>query len=249
MSGQSFEKGLRVLETVARAEGAMSLGEISAACGLGKSNAHQFLSTLVEHGYLRQNGQRGRYEPTFKLWELGAKIIGRLDLDAVARAPMQRLSVATGESVTLAILDNNETLYIAKVDGKHDVRTHPDIGRRRPAYCVSSGKALLAFQSPEVIDAVSRNLKAYTDCTITSADELRAQLADVRSHGYAFNRGEWTTRVRGVAAPIRGARDHVVAAVGISAPAERLHMDALKQLVPQVAACAREISLALGYQG
>jgi DNA-binding IclR family transcriptional regulator len=248
MSGKSFGKGLRVIEALAASDQPMTLGELAAQCQLGKSNAHQFLTALVRHNYVRQAGARGQYELTFKIWEMGAKIVNRLDLGRVARDFMKQLSVATGESISLAIFDNYETLYIDKVDGLHDVRTNPNIGRRRPAYCVSSGKTLLAFQEPDVIERVCSDLKRFTDQTIQTPVELTAQLAEIRNAGYAFNRGEWTEHIRGVAAPIWNATGNVIAAVGISAPAERMPIKALQHLAPKVMECGRDISCALGGQ-
>jgi len=248
MSGKSFGKGLSIIEALAASDDPMTLGEIAARCQLGKSNTHQFLTALVERNYVRQSGPRGQYELTFKVWEMGAKIVNRLDLGRVARDPMRKLSIATGESISLAILDKLEALYIDKIDGQHDVRTHPNIGRRRPAYCVSSGKVLLAFQPADVVNKVCSSLQSFTDQTVNTAEDLQAQLAEIRESGYAFNRGEWTVRVRGVAAPIRDATGNVIAAVGISVPAERLPIKALQDLAPKVVECGREISCALGFR-
>jgi len=246
MSGKSFGKGLRIIEALAASDQPMMLAEIAARCQLGRSNAHQFLMALVEQNYVRQTDVRGQYELTFKIWELGARIVNRLDLGRVAHEFMEKLSAATGESISLAVLDNCETLYIDKVDGLQDVRTHFNIGRRRPAYCVSSGKALLAFQAPDVIEKVCADLKKFTDLTVQTPDDLKVQLAEIRRAGYAFNRGEWTERVRGVAAPIWDATGTVIAAVGISLPAERLPREALQHLAPKVMKCGCDISRALG---
>jgi IclR family transcriptional regulator, KDG regulon repressor len=248
MSGKSFGKGLSILDALAASNDPMTLGEIAARCQLGKSNTHQFLTALVERNYVRQSGPRGHYELTFKVWEMGAKIVNRLDLGRVARDPMRKLSIATGESVSLAILDKFEVLYIDKMDGQHDVRTHPNIGRRRPAYCVASGKALLAFQSADVIDKACSNMQSFTDQTVSTVEALQAQLAEIRESGYAFNRGEWTARIRGVSAPIRDATGKVIAAVGISMPTERLPIRAVQDLAPKVVECGQEISCALGFR-
>jgi IclR family KDG regulon transcriptional repressor len=248
MSGKSFSKGLSIIDALAASNDPMTLGEIAARCQLGKSNTHQFLTALVEHNYVRQSGPRGHYELTFKVWEIGAKIVNRLDLGRVARDPMRKLSITTGESVSLAILDKFEVLYIDKMDGLHDVRTHPTIGRRRAAYCVASGKVLLAFQSADVIEKACSNMQSFTDQTVTTIEALQAQLAEIRESGYAFNRGEWTARIRGVSAPIRDASGKVIAAVGISMPTERLPIRALQDLAPNVVECGQEISRALGFR-
>jgi DNA-binding IclR family transcriptional regulator len=91
-------------------------------------------------------------------------------------------------------------------------------------------------------------MQSFTDQTVSTVEALQAQLAEIRESGYAFNRGEWTARIRGVSPPIRDATGKVIAAVGISMPAERLPIRAVQDLAPKVVECGQEISCALGFR-
>jgi DNA-binding IclR family transcriptional regulator len=114
---------------------------------------------------------------------------------------------------------------------------------------VATGKALLAYASAAVVDAVARELRSHTANTITGPAELRAELKRVREAGYAINRGEWREGVCGVAAPIRDGRGSVIAAIGISGPVDRLKSRVAKQFAPAVVEVARSISSRLGWTG
>jgi DNA-binding IclR family transcriptional regulator len=184
---------------------------------------------------------------TLKIWQLGARVVARSDLPSAAREPIQRLSNATKETVQLAVFDDGEAVYVYKVDGTHDVRTHTDVGRRRPAHCVAAGKVMLAYMSEGTVDTACAHLEKFTKDTITNPKKLRAELQEIREVGFAVNRGEWTPMVRGLAAPVRDSRGEVIAAVNLSVPAERLPEAEIKRLAPKVIQTAESISLALGY--
>lgn len=246
-SNTTFVNGLALLEAMARAGEPCGVSELARQLQLTKSNVHRLLQTLNERGYVRNLGATGRYEVTLKLWELGVDVLDKLDVKAVALGHMEDLAQRSGETVHLSILDRGEVVYIDKVDSPQPVRAYSKVGGRAPAYCVATGKALLAHALPAVLDSVAKNLRRYTPDTITDAKVLRAELARVQEAGYAINRGEWRAGVCGLAAPIRDARGAVIAAIGISGPIERMKARILKQRAPAVIEAARSISLGLGW--
>lgn len=245
----TFVKGLQVMEALATQPNLSGVTDLARHLGLTKSNAHRLLQTLVACGYVRNLEQSGKYELTLKVWELGAAVVGRIDLKTVALEYMERLCQLSGETVHLSVLEGTEVIYLDKVDSPHPVRAYSRVGGRAPAYCVATGKALLAHASATLVDEISLELKPYTPFTLTTPNELRAELERVRETGYAVNRGEWRDGVCGVAAPIWNASGHVCAAVGVSGPADRFKPRSLKQLAPTVVSVAQQISGRLGYRG
>ena len=243
----TFAKGLQVIEALAAQPNLSGVTELARHLGLTKSNAHRLLQTLVACGYVRNLEQSGKYELTLKLWELGAAVVGRLDLKTVAAEYMEHLCQLTGETVHLSVLEGTEVIYLDKVDSPHPVRAYSRVGGRAPAYCVATGKALLAYAPAVLIDQISLELKPYTQHTIGTPNELRSELERQRQLGYAVNRGEWRDGVCGIAAPIWSADGHACAAIGLSGPAERLKPRSLKQLAPTVMNVARQISARLGH--
>jgi IclR family KDG regulon transcriptional repressor len=126
------------------------------------------------------------------------------------------------------------------------VRAYSSIGGRAPAYCVASGKALLAYQE-EALAHLPEVLQVHTSRTIPSLDLLRRELEQVRIQGFAINRGEWREGVCGLAAIVHDAMGRPGAAIGISGPADRLNPAALRRYSDVVVDVARSLSRTLGY--
>ena len=240
---KTLAKGLRLIETLARLGHPVGVTEAANAVGLQKSNAHRLLRSLAELGYVRQIADTGRYELTLRLWEMGSRVIARLDIAAEATPAMRKLATLTKETVHLSLLEGDEVVYVHKIDSPHPVRAYSAIGGRAPAHCVATGKALLAFQPPDAGDD-TKVRKSFTAATITEPAQLRRELERIRKLGHAINRGEWREGVFGVAAPILDASGRAVAAIGLSGPQDRFRPKAMKAWTPLVMAAARDLSRA-----
>lgn len=235
-------KGLRLLEELARSDRALGITELSERLGLNKSNVHRMLQSLVELRYVHQDDESSAYRASLRLWEIGVAVLSHFDIRRLAEPFMQRLLQETRETVHLSILDEDEVVYIHKIESPEPVRAYTRIGGRASAWCVATGKAMLAYEDPARLALLASRLTRETEHTITSADEFMSALERVRHKGYAVNRGEWQNGVHGVAAPIRGADRQVIAAVGISGPAERMKVSMFKALGETVILAANGIS-------
>jgi DNA-binding IclR family transcriptional regulator len=240
-------KGLRLIEALARSDGPRGVTDLAKQLSLTKSNIHRLLKTLQSRDYLRQVESTGNYDLSLKLWELGSLVLSRLDIKNIAASHLEKLADHSRETVHLSILDDREVVYIDKIDSPEPVRAYSRLGGRAPAYCVATGKALLAFAPETTINSIIRSLIPFTPRTIRTETAFRAELDKIRVAGWAINRGEWRPTVGGVAAPIRDASGAVIAAVGISGPLERLKPSRMKDLTPAVVATSSAISAGLGY--
>ncbi|WP_264293794.1 IclR family transcriptional regulator [Diaphorobacter aerolatus] len=232
---------------MARNDKGSGVSELASQLLLNKSNVHRLLQALVHQGFARKNADTNRYELTMKMWELGSRIAGKLDVRLESLPFMKRLAEETRETVHLSILDGAEVLYIEKIDSPQPVRAYTSVGGRAPAQCVATGKALLAWADEDVLTLVKNRFKAHTPKSIVRIGDLRKQLEDIRSKGFAINAGEWREQVVGAAAPIRDASGRVVAALGISGPTDRLDQEALARTGARLIEQTRAISLRLGY--
>ncbi|MDE2395786.1 MAG: IclR family transcriptional regulator [Burkholderiales bacterium] len=245
----TLAKGLAVLEWLVRQPRASRVSEVAEAFGLARSNAHRTLQTLVECGWAQQEEAGGAYCPALKLFELGVLVESGLDLKAALHPLLERLANATGETIHLAVLDGAEILYLDKFDSPLPVAAYSRIGGRAPAYCVASGKALLAAAEPDEAALRRRlgKLVAHTPQTLVRFDALLSELERTRERGWGENREEWRTGVCGLGAPVFNARGEAVAAVGMSVPAIRFGRAAARAWAEQMMACAAEASVALGW--
>lgn len=243
-------KGLQVLEYVVSQPESARSSQVAVDLGLMKSNAHRVLKTLEHAGYLHQDPQTREFRTTLKLWEMGSQIIDRLDLRKCASTYLQELANETGEAVHLSVLDGSEVIYIDKIDSPQPVGAYTRTGGRAPAYCVATGKALLAELSDQDLAPILETLAPHSDQTITSPEALLAELRETRARGYSINRGEWRESVWGLAATIRDSRNNPIAAVGVSGPDFRLSdPERNAQMGAIVTAYATRISRALGSRG
>ncbi len=238
-----------LLEALAKHERGSGVTELANQLMLNKSNVHRLLQALVHQGFARKNEDTGRYELTMKLWELGSGLANRLDVRTEALPFMKELAEQTQETVHLSLLDGVEVLYIEKMDSPQPVRAYTTVGGRSPAQCVATGKALLAWASEDTLNLLKNRLKPYTPRSLVKFGDLRRELEQVREQGFALNRGEWREQVVGAAAPIYDSRGMVVAALGISGPAERLEEARLVQAGKTLVTAAAQISRRLGYSG
>jgi IclR family KDG regulon transcriptional repressor len=245
VTDKTIVKGLALLEALADSEQPRGVTELARQFGWAKSNAHRLLATLVNVGYVQRDS--GRYTLSLKMWEVGTRVLGRLNVRTIALPHMRELSKATGETVHLSTYDRDHVVYLEQVETPHPVRAYSRVGGVGPAHCTATGKAMLAFLPSEVIENVARDLTRYTDTTITSKSELFREVAKVRKAGFAVTHEEWRKGVSGVAAPIFGSDGQVVAAVGISGPVERLDEKAMRKVGPLVRGVANRISAELGH--
>jgi DNA-binding IclR family transcriptional regulator len=226
----------------------IGISALAVRLGLAKSTVHRLVSTLVEHGILEQNRDSGKYRPGLALFELGMLVRRKMDTATEASAAMMALRASTGETVQLAIFDESSVLYTRIFESQQGVRMSVQIGTRAPAHCTAVGKVLLAFQDADVIRGIiAAGLARLTDNTIVDAKALESELASVRARDYATDDEESEVGLRCVAAPIRDHSGQVVAAIGVSAPVQRMSKRALQACVPSVTSAGEGISRRLGH--
>jgi DNA-binding IclR family transcriptional regulator len=246
---RSLNLSLDVLELLAAEPDKLSLSAIALRLGLSKAAVHGILSNLVTRGYVQRSGDNNRYRLGHRMWELGIAAGERIELRKLADDDLQSLTRLTGESSQLSeYCTSGEVLYLHKVNSPNPVQAYVEVGGRAPAYCVATGRVLLAHQSQSEIEAVcEKPLTAFTPNTVTDPKHLREELALIRERGYAINRGEYRGEIVGVAAPVRNHLGAVVASVSISGPSYRFGITRAKSFAPAIVAAALSISRKLGW--
>ncbi len=244
----SVANAIRLTKAFSEQEYEMGISALAARLGLAKSTVHRLATTLVEYDMLEQNRETGKYRLGLAFFELGTLVRRKMDVTTEAQGEIHALADSSGETVQLAILDHSTVLYIRIRESRQAVRMSSGLGSRAPAHCTGVGKALLAFQPPEVVQQVIDNgLKRHTENTITDPENLRAELATIRARGYAIDDEEIEIGLRCVAAPIRDHSARVVAAISVAAPVQRMNKKQVQASVPSVMAAAENISRRLGY--
>jgi IclR family acetate operon transcriptional repressor len=220
---QSVDRALLLLELLGQAGGRLPLTELAQRSGLPLATVHRLLASLGSRGYVRQDPDR-RYALGTMLLPLGDAATRMLS--GWALPFLTQLAQACGETANLGVLEDDHVVYVAQAPGRHRMRMFTEVGRRVLPHSTAIGKVLLAWQSEEnVRRVVSRlGLPARTPHTLTTLPAFTAELAAVRTRGWAVDDEEEEVGVRCLAVPV-GAGPGAVAAVSVSAPASRLERD------------------------
>jgi DNA-binding IclR family transcriptional regulator len=239
-TSQTLDRGLQVLEAVARAGDPLTVAEAAASVGLDRTVAHRLVATLAARGYLQRDGSGGyRLGPT--CLALASAIT---DLRTMARPFLEELGDATGETVHLCVLSGREVVFLDGIESVHTLRVGNRTGRLLPAHATSVGKALLAALPAEQVRTLYErsDLVAVTGRTITDRDALERQLAVTRERGYATNHGESENGVGSIGIAVRNPTGEPRAALSVALPLERWS-DAAEE---QAATVLKSVAAALG---
>ena len=246
---EALGRGLQILEAFSEQSPSLSLTEITSTVGLDKSTVFRFVYTLEKLGYLERDPETKRYHPGLKVLRLGFTALNSLEMGQVAQPYLKALSAECGETTNMTVRDGKEIVYVVRNKTQQIISVNLQLGSRLPVYCTSMGKAqLIDLSRDELRDLLGEGpYPVMGPNTIATLDTLVTELDKVRQQGYAINDEEMAVGLRSVAAPVRGARRQVVAAINISVPSARVSRQELETvLAPMVVDTARRISLALG---
>lgn len=244
----SAQHVLAILEAYDDSVAELGVAELARRVRLPRSTVHRILKVLEGRRFVVQNPSTRKYRLGWKLFVIGSLVVRQTNVAQVAHPFAEAAALETGEVVHVSILDDGEVVQIDRVESPQTVYIRSWIGQRAPAHATAGGKVLLADLDDASLQRVlGRRLKGYTPNTITERGALQRELAAVREHGYATNRGELTSDAVGVAAPLRDHSGRVVAALGMIGPTSRLGADDLPRLAVVVGRAARKASADLGW--
>ena len=228
----------------------LSVSEIGAKTNLHRSTAHRILMALEYNDLIQQNPENGKYRLGIKLFRLGHQAVSHLNLREICRPFLTRIMNETKETVHLAVLDEDQVLYLDKVEGPHALRMPSRVGRRIPTYCTSLGKAMLSFLDDQEVKNIFRNqvLRPYTANTVKTLSQLLTDLRMIRKRGYSVDNEEIEIGLRCVGAPIKDYTGAMVGAISAAAPSARLSSQKIHSVGKLVVTTAEEISEKLGYE-
>lgn len=243
----AVEKTLAVLDALGDHE---RISDIAQATGLHKSTVHRILQDFARLGFARVTGQ-GTYQGGARILGLAGRVLARTGAAQRAEPELTALQAGCGGTVHLALLDGDEAVYVAKVEGDKPYRMASRVGMALPLHCTSIGKAVLAaLPEPEVRALLARTRPAArTAATLVEPDAIVGHLAGVRERGYSVDDEENEAGVRCVGAAVSDHTRRVIGAVSVSQLVSDPDGRPVEQLGPRVAAAAREISRLLGAPG
>ena len=249
MGVKSAERVLEIFELLKEYPEGLTLKEIGDSLEYAASSTFNLVKTLSERGYLLEN-DRKRYALGAKLIQLGAYASSYLDLNKIAAPILQRMMETLRETVFMAVLSDEDIVYVAKVDNYRSITTNARLGGRKPIYCTGLGKAFLTFMPEEQRVALIERLKftPITGHTITKKEELYEQIETFQKLGYAIDNEEIEVGLWCAAAPVFNSNGEIEATVSVAGPTERMKGNK-EMIVELLLQSTKEISEKLGYIG
>ena len=243
---QSVDRAIRVLTALQGAR-RMSLSELAARLDLAPSTTHGIVRSLVEHGMVVQERGSSRYQLGPAVLRLGNVYLDTLELRSKAIPWAEDLARRTGLAVRTGVLLIDDVVIIHHEPRPDGSRQMPEVGIVIPVHASALGKALLAFLAEDEKRVLtSGELRSMTGETITSPEQLRDQLDEVRSGGIALEQDEAVIGESSLASPIFDSYGEAVGAIGVVIPsgADLARHPASDQVRETARAVSRELGAA-----
>src|SRR5271155_2750349 len=243
----SLARGLIVIQAFTQQNPQMTISQISVRTGLSRAAVRRCLYTLVKLGFAGSD-ETQRYSLRPKMLTLANTYTASSTLANAAQPILERMSSLLHESFSVATLDGDDIVYIARTSVTRVMSVDLHIGSRLPAFCTSMGRVLLAYLPQDQLDAyfARAHFAQYTQRTITSPEKIRLALRNVRRNGYALCDQELEVGLRSIAVPVYAGNGRVVATVNLSGHAPRMPMLEMQtKFLPPLRAAASELSVFL----
>lgn len=243
----SLARGLEVLQVFTPHLHRLSVSQISLMTGIPRAAVRRCLYTLKALGFVHCPDGR-HYVLLPRVLTIGHAYLASSELARAAQNSLEFLSKQLNESCSVATLDGDSILYIARANVKRIMTIDLQRGSRLPAYATSMGLVLLsALAEPELDAYLSRvTFEPLTPHTVRDATQLREQLARVQRQGYAINDQQLEIGLRSIAVPMHARKGGVVAAMNVGVNASQVSAQTLRDTVlPQLQRTAMELALLL----
>ncbi|MGC1817256.1 MAG: IclR family transcriptional regulator C-terminal domain-containing protein [Casimicrobiaceae bacterium] len=245
----SLARGLAVVRGFSQQRRRLSIAQLSLRTGIPRAAVRRCLYTLEKLGYVAAEDDR-TFALRPQILSLGHAYLSSAPLVMAAQPVLDRVSAALHESCSLAIMDGDEILYIARSSsGKRLLSIDLGVGSRLPAHCTSMGRVLLAGLAPDDLVSYLHRVKLapHTGRTVVDRERLAEVLAGVRDAGFALVDQELEIGLRSIAVPVKDLRSRVVAAINIGAQAPRVPVAEMQRsFLPALREAAAELGLMAG---
>ena len=238
---QSVDRALEFLIYLYNEGKETSVTQIANDLGVYKSTVFRTLATMEARGFVKKNPETEKYWLGNRLFTLGKSVENRMGLREIVKPYVSELYDLYREVINVSVLERNQndiykSVIIYKADNPNQVlKANPSVGSSSECHCSSVGKCLLAFGQDV-------DLTVYTEYTISSLEQLKEELDDVREKGYAIDREELELGLTCIGAPILDHSGHAIAAISLSGPKSRMLAGDFCERVRAVTEVARKIS-------
>lgn len=243
----SLARGLAVIHAFQERKRHLTIAQISHRTEIPRAAVRRCLITLMKLGYVTTDGRTYSLLP--KVLTLGHAYLSSSPLALTAQPILDKLSVQLHEACSMATLEGNEILYVARSTiPQRLISVDLSVGSRLPAYCTSMGRILLAGLDDEALNEYldSAELLVKTSRTVCTVEGLRASIQQIREQGWVIIDQELEVSLRSVAVPLRDSAGQVLAAINVGTHAGRVSRQELEsRFLPALLEASKELSARL----
>jgi IclR family pca regulon transcriptional regulator len=243
---ESLDRGLRLLQAFGARPAPMTLSEIAGLAGLPRATARRILLTLQHGGYVSSDGKL--FAPTPHVLTLAGSYLRSNPIVAVLQPVLDEIASAAQEISSLAVLDGDDVVFIARGSPTRMFSGGVDIGYRLPAFCTAVGRVLLGRLDDAELKTKLSAMKreALTPQTLTDPKRLCTAIIADRTRGYSLVDREAEPHFRSIAVPVKRYDGTIVAAINIGAHVDRVSTDEMvKRFLPLLRENAEKVTAKL----
>lgn len=243
MATRSVTTAFRILESVAQLQPA-GLSDLSRATGTPKATAQRMLITLEELGWIEKSSDSdSKWSIAIHAYAITSKGSTGSSIRDAALGPMNALQIDTSETVHLAVPDSTQMVVIERLDTPHILRAFLALGSRLLMHASSTGLAYLASTRDSFVSEYLKSpLEMSTPYTLSDADAVRREIAEIRHRGYSINQEGLSVGITSLGAAIVTRESVPVGSVSVSGPSSRITEEKFAQYGEAVMSAARSIS-------
>ncbi len=237
-----LEKGLSVIEAFDAEHSRMTASQAAQRCGLTRTAARRHLLTLAHLGYVATDGKLFWLTP--RILRLGQAYLEPARLPRAVYPYLQRVTAGTGETAYVAVLDQDDVVYVARSGTHRHMNTGYMLGSRVQAHVTAAGIVIISMMGPAVWDdwLAAQTLRPYTSHTVMDKAQLRLCLEQAREQGWYISEQQLEMNYRGIAVPLYDHNDSLVGALSITMPMNNESSEAaIKRVLPVLQETARSM--------
>jgi IclR family pca regulon transcriptional regulator len=243
---ESLDRGLRLLQAFGERPAPMTLSEIAEITDLPRATARRILLTLAHGGYVSSDGKT--FAPTPHVLTLAGSYLRSNQLVSVLQPVLDEIASGAQEISSLAVLDGDEVVFIARGSPTRIFSGGVDIGYRLPSFCTAVGRVLLGRLGEAELKAKLGAMKrdALTPQTVTDPKRLFTAISADRARGFSVVDREAEAHFRSIAAPVKRYDGVIVAAINIGAHVDRISTEEMvKRFLPLLREQAEQVMATL----
>lgn len=231
----ALEKGLAIIEAFGHLRGAATLTQLAEVTGHTKASVRRSLHTLCHLGYATQDGRQ--FQLAARALRLGSAFVVSDALTRLAQPILETTAERTKESASIAVLDSQDSVFVARATHRRSLSVGLGVGARLPAYASATGRVLLGGQPRDWVRFMLNRMgrPALTVKTITTVPKVMQQVDLAQRQGYALCDQELEIGLRSIAVPILDRRGRTIAAMSLSVATSRMDVPTiLEKLLPEL---------------